>query len=133
MTRMLFARALLGVLTLVASLVLVFVIVRVIPSDPAAILLRDDATPEQVDQVRHLWGLDRPILEQFGIYVANLLHGDAGDSYQFQRTAGVAGTSAFGLVTERMPATIELALTALLLSIAVGLPLGVLAALKADS
>lgn len=133
MVRMLVNRTLLGGLTLVVSLVLVFVIVRVIPSDPAAVLLRDDATPEQIDQVRRLWGLDRPIPEQFAVYVGNLLRGNAGESYQFQRDAGVAGTSAFALVIDRIPATVQLALSALVLAIAIGVPLGAYTALKPDS
>lgn len=133
MLRMLVKRALLGMLTLVVALVLVFVIVRLIPSDPAAVLLRDDATPEQIQQVRQLWGLDRPIPEQFVVYVGNLLRGNAGESYQFQRDAGVPGTPAFGLVLDRVPATLELALAALFLAILVGVPLGAYTALKPDS
>lgn len=133
MARMIVKRALLGLLTMVVSLVLVFVIVRVIPSDPAAVLLRDDATPEQIEQVRRHWGLDRSIAEQFAVYVVNLLHGDAGESYQFLRTAGVAGTPAFGLVVDRIPATIWLSFAALILAIGVGIPLGVYAGLKPDS
>jgi peptide/nickel transport system permease protein len=133
MARLLVQRAVLGSFTLVVSMVLVFIILRMIPSDPAAVLLRDDATEEQVEYVRRLWGLDRPVYEQFFIYVGNLLQGNAGESYQFQRTAGEPGTPAFELVVSRVPATIELAFAALILAIVVSLPLGVLTALKPDS
>lgn len=133
MTRVLVQRALLGGVTLVVSLVLVFTILRLVPSDPASVLLRDDATPEQIEYVRQLWGLDQPVYVQFFVYVGNLLRGDAGDSYQFQRTAGERGTPAFELVVSRISATVELAFAALAISILVAIPLGVLTALKADS
>lgn len=133
MMRVLVQRALLGGITLVVSLVLVFTILRLVPSDPASVLLRDDATPEQIEYVRQLWGLDQPVYVQFFVYVGNLLRGDAGDSYQFQRTAGERGTPAFELVVSRISATVELAFAALAISILVAIPLGVLTALKADS
>jgi peptide/nickel transport system permease protein len=133
MTRVLVQRALLGGFTLVVSMILVFVILRMIPSDPAAVLLREDATEEQIEYVRRLWGLDKPVYEQFLIYVGNLLRGDAGESYQFQRTAGEPGTPAFELVASRVPATIQLAFAALVLSILISIPLGVLTAIKPDS
>lgn len=123
-----------GLLTLLVALLLVFVMVRVIPSDPAAALVPDDAPAELATRIRQLWGLDRPIAEQFVTYVANLLRGNAGDSYQFSGiSGGQAGTPAFGLVMSRVPNTLQLALATLLLSIMVGVPLGVITALKAGS
>ena len=136
MIRLLVTRAVLGGVTLLVTLVLVFVLVRMAPSDPAAVLLRDDATADQIEYVRQLWGLDRPIAEQFVVYVGNLLHGDAGFSYQYRRTSGNtadSGISALSLVVARLPATAQLAGLALLISIAVAIPLGVLTALKQDS
>src|SRR5689334_3244383 len=131
MMRVVVTRALLGMVTLVVTLVLVFVLLRMIPSDPATVLLHENATPEEIAKVRELWGLDKPLVEQFGIYVVNLLHGDAGDSYQFQRAAfGAPGTPAFGLVMSRAPATAGLTLAALGLSILVSIPVGVLTARK---
>jgi len=133
MTRYLVLRVIQGVFTFLVTMLLVFGMLRVIPSDPAAVLLRDDATPEQIAHVRQLWGLDQPIQVQFVVYLGNLLRGDAGDSFQYQYTAGTAGTPAFGLVISRLPATVQLAVVALLISIVVSIPLGIITALKRDT
>lgn len=134
MTSFVIRRVLKGLVTLVAAVVLVFVMVRIIPSDPAAALVPRDAPPELAARVRQLWGLDRPMPEQFVTYIANLLRGDAGESYQFSSiAAGQAGVPAFGLVLSRVPNTLLLALVTIVLSISIALPLGVLTAVKADS
>jgi peptide/nickel transport system permease protein len=133
MRRFLIRRIIQGIGTLIVTMVLIFVILRLIPSDPATILLVDDATPEQVAAVRQLWGLDQPIYVQFVKYVSNLLQGDAGDSFQYHYVPGNPGTPAFGLVMERFPATIQLALTALAISLVVSIPLGIFTALHRDS
>jgi ABC-type dipeptide/oligopeptide/nickel transport system permease component len=130
---LLIRRTLLGVLTLIVTLILVFAMVRLLPGNPAAVLLRDDATPEQVAYISELWGLDKPIPVQFVIYLGNLLRGDAGDSYQYQSTAGSPGTPAIGLVLSRVPATIQLAVVSVLMSIVVAVPLGILTAVWRDS
>jgi ABC-type dipeptide/oligopeptide/nickel transport system permease component len=126
-------RLLLGLLTLVLTLWLVFMMVRLIPGNPAAVLLSDDATTEQIDYVTQLWGLDDPIPVQFGVYINNLLHGNAGDSYQYQTTAGSAGQDAMSLVLARLPLTVELAVTSIVLSILVSIPLGLISALLRDT
>ncbi|CAG0954557.1 Glutathione transport system permease protein GsiC [Anaerolineae bacterium] len=134
MTSWLIGRFLKGLLTLVAVLVLVFLLIRVVPSDPAAMLVPEDAPPEMVEYVRHLWGLDRPIHEQFATYVINMLSGNAGDSYQYSSLSrGSSGTPAFGLVMSRLPNTLLLALITLALSVSIAVPLGVITALNADS
>ena len=114
------------------TVLLVFVIIRLIPSDPAAMLLLADATPEQIAKLRALWGLDQSIPYQFLTYVTNLVQGNAGDSYQYQRIAGLPGTPAFGLVLERLPATGWLALVAITISMTIAIPLGIATALKPD-
>lgn len=126
-------RLLLGFLTLGLTLLLVFVMVRLIPGNPAAVLLSDDATSEQIDYVTRLWGLDEPIPVQFAVYINNLLHGDAGDSYQYQTTAGSAGQDAMSLVVSRLPLTVELALASIVLSIVIAVPLGLLSAIWRDT
>jgi peptide/nickel transport system permease protein len=127
-------RVLKGLVTLFTVLVLVFLLVRVAPSDPAASLVPADAPPEMAEYVRHLWGLDRPMPEQFVLYVANLLQGNGGDSYQYSSLSrGQGGTPAFGLVLSRLPNTLLLAFAALCLSVIIGVPVGMLTALKAGS
>jgi peptide/nickel transport system permease protein len=129
MTRILVLRFLRGVITLGLTVIITFFLLRVLPSDPAAILMRNDATPDQIQEARHLWGLDRPIIEQFQIYVGNLLRGDAGNSFQFERL----NLKVTDLVASRMPNTIVLALAALLLAVVVSIPLGVVTAMKPGS
>lgn len=133
MKRFLIRRVLQGVVTLLVTMVLIFVVLRLIPSDPATILLIEDSTPEQIEEVRRLWGLDQPIHVQFIAYVTNLLQGNAGDSFQYHYVPGNPGTPAFGLVMSRFPATIQLALTALSISLLTSIPLGIITALRRDS
>lgn len=133
MLALLIRRTLLGVLTLLVTLTLVFAMVRLLPGDPAAVLLREDATPEQVQRINELWGLNEPVPVQFLIYLGNLLRGDAGDSYQYQSTAGSPGTPAVGLVLSRVPATAQLAVVSLLISVVIAVPLGIITAVWRDS
>ncbi|MES2291099.1 MAG: ABC transporter permease [Pseudomonadota bacterium] len=123
----------LSVLTLFITLVLVFVLLRVVPNNPAEIMLGDAATPETVAQITRLWGLDKPIPEQFVIYLINLLRGDAGISFQYSTPGAPIGITVWEIVMGRLPYTIALALSSLALSVVVAVPLGVLSASKADS
>ena len=102
--------------------VIVFVMMALTPGDPVEIMLSgQQATPEQVQAMRHDMGLDRPALERFGVFLSNALTGDFGLSF-FHRRPVVE------VIAERLPATIELTLAALLLAIAISIPLGVAAA-----
>lgn len=132
MTRLLVLRSLRGVITLVLTIVFVFVLLRWLPADPATMLMGDSATPEQIAEARTLWGLDRPMTEQFLVYVTNLARGNAGYSFQYL-VAGQPAIPAVQLVMSRIPATLVLSVTALVLAIAVSIPLGVITALKSGS
>lgn len=102
--------------------VIVFVMMALTPGDPVEIMLSgQQVTPEQVQAMRHDMGLDRPALERFGVFLSNALTGDFGLSF-FHRRPVVE------VIAERLPATIELTLAALLLAIAISIPLGVAAA-----
>lgn len=101
--------------------VLVFVLTRVLPGDPVAAALGDRATPEQMAQLRTEMGLDLPLWQQYGNFVGGLFSGDMGMSLVEKRNVSV-------VIAERLPATLELIFTSLLIAIAVGVPLGVLAA-----
>lgn len=106
--------------------VLVFGLLQIIPGDPAAVFLGPEATPEMVQDMRHTLGLDRPVIVQLGLYLANLARGDLGDSiYQKEPV--------FQLIMQRLPATIELTLCGLFLAILIGIPLGILAAIRRGS
>jgi peptide/nickel transport system permease protein len=114
---------LLVVPVLFGLLALTFVLTRVVPSDPAAALAGDQATPAQIEEIRHAYGFDRPIPEQFGLYLAQIARGDLGFSYFTHRPV-------IEDLVERLPATLELTFFALLLSVGLGIPLGVVAALN---
>jgi len=109
----------LGLLALVT--VVAFIVVRLTPGDPAVLMLGDNVTPARVAEVRASLGLDRPLGEQYLRYLRRLLHGDLGESIRAQRPVAA-------YVSDRLPATAELALTALVLSLVVGIPLGLAAA-----
>jgi peptide/nickel transport system permease protein len=118
------ALAALPVLAMVA--VFVFLMLRLTPADPAAIIAGDNANAEQVAAIREKLGLDKPLLQQFVIWSGKLLQGDLGESFFFKKTVAE-------LVAQRLEPTLALATVTLLLSIAVAVPLGVLAAWKHDT
>jgi peptide/nickel transport system permease protein len=117
-------RLLLMIPVLFGLSVLLFAWVRALPGDPAQSLLGERATPESVARVTAQYGFDRPLLQQYFTYIGALLRGDFGTS---PRT----GQPVLGTFLDRFPATIELALAALIFAIAVGIPLGYAAAKRA--
>lgn len=125
MARFMMRRTLRALLTLWLVVTVVFVALR-LTGDPAEVLLRDDATPEQQAAFRANYGLDQPLPVQYLRYVERLARGDAGTSLRFRRPASE-------LLQDRLPATLELGLTALVLGLAVGIPAGVLAAVRHNS
>jgi peptide/nickel transport system permease protein len=102
---------------------IVFVMVRAIPGDPAQILLGQAATPGQVAEVRARLGLDQPLPTQYLLFLRDALTGDLGDSL-------VLGQPVTAVLLERFPATLELTLAALLFAVAIGVPVGVIAAVR---
>ena len=94
--------------------------------DPVEILVSDDADQEEREMMIKSMGLDKPFLVQYGIFISKAVRGDLGDSFVFQEPALL-------LILDRMPATMELAVVALLIAIIFGIPLGVWAGLKPES
>jgi peptide/nickel transport system permease protein len=121
--RRLAARLLQLVPTTVGALVLVFFLMRVLPGDPAAAMLGTNATPQAVADLRSQLGLDRPLVVQFAEYVVGLAHLD------FGRSLAVRAPVTMLLGQALMP-TLLLTLAGTLVSVVVGVPLGILAALK---
>jgi len=126
MGRYLLRRGLAALLVIWGVLTIIFLVVRVIPGDPAAVLLGTFATAELVAEQRAKMGLDQPILVQYGLFLRQALLGDWGRSYH-------EGRPALTLVTERLPATLELALAAIAVTMVLSLILGSLAARWAQS
>ncbi|MEM2217012.1 MAG: ABC transporter permease, partial [Thermofilaceae archaeon] len=119
-------RLILAFPVLFGALVLTFIVSRVIPADPVGAILGPQAPPELVDKIRREWGFDKPIYEQFADYTLGVLRGDLGRSIR-------TGRPVTQDLLEFFPATVELATAALLVSVGLGVPLGVLSALKRGS
>jgi peptide/nickel transport system permease protein len=121
--RLILRRCALAVPSLFGLLVLTFLMIRLVPSDPAVIMAGDAATPQQIQQIRHQYGLDRPVWEQFLIYSSKAARLDFGESAFSHRPVALD-------IGQRLPATLELTFAAMALSILLGVPLGVFAALR---
>ncbi len=105
--------------------IIVFLVFSFVPGDPITMLIgkQSDVSEEFIQQLRHKYGLDRPLYIRFFYFLRQLVHGDIGTSYQFNRPA-------LEVVLERLPATVELALFALAVTIVIAIPAGIFAALK---
>src|ERR1051325_771177 len=121
MLRFVLRRILTAIPSLLGLLIITFLLIRVVPADPAAALAGDTATPQQIEAIRHEYGFDRPILEQLYLYLGQVLRFDFGESQYSRRPVGLD-------LRQRLPATLELTFAALLLGTAFGIPLGVIAA-----
>jgi peptide/nickel transport system permease protein len=109
-----------GVFVMWGAATLIFIIVRVAPGDPAAMLLGPDADQAQIDQLTRTLGLDRPLFVQYLDYLGHVVRFDFGQSYRL-------GRPAMDAVLDRLPATIDLTLTATLIAVVLGLLLGIVA------
>jgi peptide/nickel transport system permease protein len=106
--------------SLIGLMIVTFLLIRVVPADPAAALAGDNATPQQIAEIRHQYGFDRPIYEQLLLYFGQVFRFDFGESQYSHRPVGLD-------IAQRLPATLELTLAALVVAILVGIPLGVIA------
>lgn len=126
MLRYTLRRLIVAVPVLFGVMVVTFFLVRMIPGDPCTAQLGEKATEAICARFNADKGLDKPIPVQFGIYIRDVLQGDLGTSIRFNRPVTQ-------LVAERLPVTLELGFFALLLACAVGVPLGIIAALRRNS
>jgi len=106
---------------LIGVSIITFGLSHLVPADPAIVALGDHATDKQIDAFREKYGLNKPVPEQYWIYVTNLIQGDLGISLRTRRPVASDLRTFF-------PATFELSLTALVLSIFIGIPAGVISA-----
>jgi peptide/nickel transport system permease protein len=120
-SRYLLGRVFHMVLVLFGISVVVFVMLKLTPGDPAATMLGVQATPEELARVRQAMGLNEPWVVQFGIWLKNLLRGDFGVSYISRKPVAE-------LIMTRFPVTLELTIFAMLLAAVIGIPAGVLSA-----
>lgn len=126
MIRYVIKRLLLAIPTLLAMLTVIFVLVRLVPGDPAIAILGDQATEESLQALRSQLGLDKPIPVQYVDFLAQVLSGDLGSSM-------TSGRSVLEEVWQVLPYTLELTAAALLIGTLFGLPLGTWAALRRNA
>ena len=98
-----------------------------ITGDPTSVLLPFDATEQERLELRADLGLDRPIHVQYGTFINNAFHGDFGESIKWD------GYSSMGIVIKRLPATLKLAAVAMIVAVAISLPVGIISAVKRDT
>src|SRR5579883_1370135 len=103
-----------------------FMLIHLVPGDPARVLLGEDATPQTVAALQHQLGLDKPLPQQFGLWLWQAVHGNLGESIQLQQPVTQA-------LFQRLPVTLELGLASLVYSVALAIPLGVYSATHRNS
>ncbi|MGH9726731.1 MAG: nickel ABC transporter permease [Candidatus Acidiferrales bacterium] len=121
MIRRIGSRILLSLPALWLIATMVFLLAHIVPGDPVEQMLGEGARAEDLAQLRHALGLDQPILTQYGHYLSALLHGNLGESFRFQQPVS-------RVVLAHYPATLELAVVALIICAAIGIPAGIVAA-----
>jgi len=126
MTRFIIRRLLSSIPVLLGIVLLVFVLARVIPGDPCTATYGEKATPELCAQFAVRYGLNKPIYEQFVIYLGAIAQGDLGSSIRFGRPVAE-------ILLERLPVTVELTVVALLFASVIGITLGLLSATRRNS
>ena len=125
MGRFLVQRLVRSAITLWIVVTAVFMVLRM-SGDPAMSMLGPDASQEAVDAFRHQYGLEDSLPTQYVVYLKNVVTGDLGDSMQYRRPV-------MELFLDRLPATLELALAALVIAVVIGIPAGIIAAAKRNS
>jgi ABC-type dipeptide/oligopeptide/nickel transport system permease component len=121
--RYIFRRLLHSALTLLGITLFTFVLLRLVPGDPARLILPENAPPAEVSHMRKLLGLDEPLYVQYYLYMRDLARADFGTSFQYS-------VPAIELVLERLPETIRLSLSAIALTVALAVPAGIVAAVR---
>lgn len=124
-SQFLIRRLLYSILVLLGLSILIFIIARILPGDPARLALGPFAPKEQVEHLRHYMGMDKSLPLQYWNYIRGLFHGDLGLSFQTRRNVALD-------ITHYLPATVELITMAILWVFVIGVPLGVLSARYKD-
>ena len=112
--------------TLLGLIILTFFLARVIPADPAALIAGESASLDQIEALRQQYGFNEPLYVQLGVYLSQLARGDLGTSIY-------TGRLVIEDLWERFPATLELTFVAIGVAVLLGVPLGILSALKRNS
>ncbi|MCP4544747.1 MAG: ABC transporter permease, partial [Chloroflexi bacterium] len=121
-----FRRLLSSIPVLFGVLIITFILARSVPFHPCEMLLGDKWTPEMCERLLRAKGMDKPIPVQFVIYMQDVIRGDFGNSIRFNRPV-------IQILVERLPATVELSVTAFLIAVAIGIPAGIISAINRNS
>lgn len=125
MAQYILRRLFLSVFVVAGVTIVVFMVVR-LSGDPTALMISSDASAEDVAELRKQMGFDRPVLVQFWEFLTGVVRGDFGDSLRYREPA-------FGLVVERLSATVQLTVASLLIAVIVALPAGIVSAVKRNT
>lgn len=126
MGKYLVKRILVSIPVILGVIFITFIMLNVIPGDPVTVLMKDHIKPDVIENLRRSMHLDDPLLVRFGRYLLDALHGDLGTSYKMNRPVS-------SLIFEMLPNTVLLAVCAALVSWVIGIPVGVLSAVKKNS
>ncbi len=126
MGKIIIKRLLQTIPTLLVVVTLTFCLTRMLPGDPAVAILGIEANAEDIEAMRAEMNLDKPLPEQYALYLNGLVHGDFGYSYSYRQDV-------LPLITSRIPNTLTLTLTALLFAFIIGTSVGIIAALKQNT
>jgi peptide/nickel transport system permease protein len=126
MLTMILKRLMMAIPSLIGVVIVTFLLTRALPGDPAAYFAGPAATPQAIQEIRVKLGLDKPLVAQFGQYVVDLAHGNLGNSL-------TTGQPVASELRNRLPASAELTMLGLIVSILLAVPMGILAATKPNS
>lgn len=126
MAKKIVKRVLVSIPVLIGVILIIYVMLNVIPGNPIEVMMAEHARQDVIDRISAYYGLDKPVWEQFLIYLNNLLHGDLGVSYKLNRSVN-------SLIADAFPYTLKLAIAAALVSWIIGIPAGILSAIRENT
>ena len=126
MAKKIIQRILISIPVLIGVVLLIFLMLQVVPGNPVAIMMGEHIKQDVIDRMTEMYGLDQPVLVQFGRYFANMLHGDFGVSYKLNR-------SVTSLILDAFPYTVKLAVAAAVVAWLIGIPAGIISAVRKNS
>ncbi len=119
-------RILVSIPVLIGVILLIFLMLNVVPGNPVAIMMKEHAKPDVIERMTEYYGLNDPVMVQFGRYMLNVLHGDFGISYKLNRSVGT-------LIAQAFPYTLKLSIAAAVVAWLIGIPAGIVSAVKKNS
>lgn len=126
MAKYIVKRILISIPLIIVTIFIVFILLQVVPGNPIAVMMGEKANPDVIAKVTEEMGLNDPLLQRFGNYIWNVLHGDLGSSYKLNRPIA-------GLIADAFPNTLKLAISSALVAWIIGIPAGIVSAIKKDS